>query len=72
MLPSVGVDLQTALLIAAVFVEARRRKAAYQGRDRVEAVEEEGGEEEGGGRRAKEGGERMDGEEVKRMDGEAG
>ena len=43
MLPSVGVDLQTALLIAAVFVEARRRKAAYQGRDRVEAVEEEGG-----------------------------
>ena len=67
MLPSVGVDLQTALLIAAVFVEARRRKAAYQGRDRVEAVEEEGG-----GRRAKEGGERMDGEEVKRTDEEAG
>ena len=71
MLPSVGVDLQTALLIAAVFVEARRRKAAYQGRDRVEAVEEEGEEE--GGRKKGEGrwGENGWGE-VKRTDEEAG
>ena len=57
MLPSVGVDLQTALLIAAVFVEARRRKAAYQGRDRVEAVEEEGGRKKGEGRRGRKKGE---------------
>ena len=63
MLPSVGVDLQTALLIAAVFVEARRRKAAYQGRDRVEAVEEEGGRKKGGGRRGEEEGRRKVGRE---------